>query len=141
MSSATVLTVLAFVMPAAAVLTALAFVMFSMMTAQDIRIKAKAAAQQRRHGLIRVAGYAAIEGNPGFLQSPARAAADPAADQRIHMDLFQNIRQSAVPAAVGADDRGERHLTVFHVIDLEALRMPEVLKNLSVLISYRDSHL
>ncbi len=134
------LTAFAAVMLAAAVLAAFAVVMVAMVVAFDVRIKTEASAQKRLHGLIRIAGHAAVERNPGFLQSPARAAADSAADQRIHMDLLQNIRQSAMSAAVGIDDRSKRHFAVLYVIDLKPLRMSKMLKNLSVFVSYRNSH-
>ncbi len=140
MAAASVFAAFVVVVPSAAMLAAFAVVMVAVVAAQNIWIKAEASAQERLHGLIRIAGYAAVERDPGFLQSPARTAADSAADQRIHMDLFQNIGQGAMAAAVGIDHCGKRHFAVLHVINLEALRMPEVLKNLSVFISYRDSH-
>ena len=96
--------------------------------------------RQRLCRCVRAAGNARIEPNPSLGQRLLGTHADAAADQRVHLSRLQKARQRAVAAAVGADDLLADDHAVFHIVELELLRVSEVLKDLSVFIGYRDSH-
>lgn len=89
---------------AAAMLTAgvaaLAVGVVVMITA-DIGIVCKRACQQGFHRCVRFAADAAVELNARFRQRHLSAAADAAADQRVHAVPGQETGQRAVAAAVG----------------------------------------
>ena len=58
----------------------------------DVGIVGKLARQQRVDRLIRTALHAAVKGNARALQRRARAAANAAADQRIHLQHLEHPR-------------------------------------------------
>ena len=84
----------------AAGVAALAVGVVVMITA-DIGIVCKRACQQGVHRRVRLAADAAVELNARFRQRYLSAAADAAADQRVHTVLGQETGQRAVAAAVG----------------------------------------
>ena len=53
---------------------------------------------------------------------------------------IEEARQRAVAAAVGGNYFRTDNLAVLHIVDFEIFRMPEVLKNFSVFVSYRYFH-
>ncbi len=90
-------------------------------------------ALRKRYGCcVRRTGYAAVELDARLCQCILSTHADAAADQGIHLRGFQEARQRAMPAAVGRHDLFLNDFTVLHIIELELLRVTEVLENLSV---------
>lgn len=84
----------------AAGMAALAVGVVVMITA-DVGIVCKRACQQGVHRCVRFAADAAVELNARFRQRHLSAAADAAADQRVHTVPGQETGQRAVAAAVG----------------------------------------
>lgn len=93
----------------AAVMTASVFVagvaalavLVVVVAAMNVGVIAERAREQRVDRLIRFAADAAVELNARFRQRHLSAAADAAADQRIHTVPGQETGQCAVAAAVG----------------------------------------
>ena len=63
-----------------------------------------------------------------------------AADQRLDAPLTQESSQRPVAAAGGVHHLAGSHRSVFHLIDLESLRVPKMLKDLSILICHCYFH-
>ena len=72
----------------------------------------------------------------GYLSSAANAAAD----QSLHLMLFEKNRQSAVTGAAGIHHSALISLAAFHLIHLELLGFAKVLEHLAVFIGYCDFH-
>ena len=126
---------------AAAMITAVALVVvLSVVAAHHMGVIGQRSGSQRLCRLVRVAGYTAIQLDACCCQRRLGAAADTAADQRVHVQRAQNACQCAVAAAVGIYHLGRYDLPVFRVVDLELLRVAKVLKNFSVFVSDRNSH-
>lgn len=115
-------------------------VVLVMMMAHSCRIVIQAAGEQRFHCRVRIAGYAAVQGDPRLGQCLARAAADTAADQRIHAQIFQEARKRSMAAAVGIHHGGGFYFPFFYFVDFELCCMSKVLEYLSICISNRDFH-
>jgi len=69
-----------------------------------------------------------------------RTAADASAYERIHAVIRKQSRQSAVPAAVRIEHGFLYDGILLDFVNLKMLGMPEMLKNLSVFIRYRNFH-
>ena len=106
-----------------------------------IGIIVQAAAQQSLHLSVRISGSAGKQLDASLGQGIAGAAADTAANQGLHPVGSQESRQGPVAAAVGVHYLSGHYLAVLHLIDLELLRVPKMLKYLSIVISYCDLHL
>ena len=106
-----------------------------MMVAMHGRVEIQRAVHQGFRRSIRIPADAAEQADARIGQGDLCAAADAAADQRIHAALHQEARQRAVPAAVGIHDFGTDDLPVLYIVELELRRAPEVLENLPVFIS------
>lgn len=111
------------------------------MIAVHIRVVCKRAGQISRHRFIRRTGYASAETDSGFSQSRLGPAADASADQHLCPGLRQKAGQRAMPLAVRADNLCVYDFSVLDIVELKLLRMSKMLKNCSVFISYRNSHL
>ena len=96
------------------------------------------APQIGRHGLVRAAGCPGAEGDALLLQGGLSAAADAAADQHVDALFCQQTGQGAVAAAVGRKKPGGEELPVLDLIELEGLRVSEVLEHLAVVIGDGD---
>ena len=96
---------------------------------------------QSLSGRIGRTGDPAVELDARLGQRSLCAHANAAADQRVHLCGFQKSGQCAVAAAVGGYDLLRDDFPVLHVIELELLRVAEMLEDLSVFISYCDSHI
>lgn len=118
-----------------------AAVFMVMVVAADIRIVYKRFRKQRSDRLVRASGYASVPFNSGFMKRVLSARADSAADQGIDLPFAKHSGQGAVTAAVGRNDLRIRHLSVLNRINFELFRMAEMLKYVSVLISYCNFHL
>ena len=138
-SSSVVMT--AFVTLAVVVAAIMAFpVVMSVVVAFGVGIIRKLTLGQCLCRGIRRTGHATVELYPGLGQGGLRTHADPAADQGVGLRGFQETGQRAVAAAVGGYDLLRYDFAVLHVVELELLRVAEMLEDLSVFISYRNSH-
>ena len=72
--------------------------------APDIRIILERAGQERPDRFVRPALHAAQQADAGLGQRGLRAAADAAANQRIHALRRQEARKRPMPAAIGIND-------------------------------------
>ena len=72
--------------------------------------------------------------------APLEAAADAAADERVHAVLHQKACQCAVTAAVGVNDFRMSDFAVRSFIKLELFGVAEMLKNLTVFIGNCNFH-
>ena len=95
---------------------------------------------QSLSGRIGRTGDTAVELDARLGQRSLRAHANAAADQRVHLCGFQKSGQCTVAAAVGGYDLLRDDFPVLHVIELELLRVAEMLEDLSVFVSYCNSH-
>ena len=91
-------------------------------------------------GLICIPLNAGIDLDACLSQGCLSPAADAAADQSLHLMLFEKNRQSAVSGAAGIHHGSFIRLTVFHLIHLKLLGFAKVLEHLAVFISYCDFH-
>ena len=115
-------------------------VVMVVMAAAGVGIVVQGAAEEQFHSLVRVTGYASVNGNAGFHQSIAGTAADAAADQHVDALLTQQTGQSTVAAAIGVQNLGGNNLALSHFIDLELGGVAEVLEDVAVFISNCDFH-
>ena len=90
-----------------------------MMVTMHGRVEIQRAVHQRFRRSIRIAADAAEQADACIGQRGLCAAADAAADQRVHAALHQEARQRAVPAAVGIHDFGTDDLPVLYIVELE----------------------
>ena len=91
-------------------------------------------------GLICIPLNARINLDACLGQGHLSSAANAAADQSLHLMLFEKNRQSAVTGAAGIHHSALISLTLFHLIHLELLGFAKVLEHLAVFIGYRDFH-
>lgn len=110
------------------------------MAALRIRIISEVPGKQRLHRRVAGAADAAVERDAGLGQRRLRTAADPAADKRVHMQAAKQRGQRAVAGAIRAYQLLGQNFAVAGIIDLELRRVTEVLKDLSVFISYCNYH-
>ena len=122
--------VMAALMPFA-VMTALVpvLVMMTVVIAFGGRVILQRAVRQSLRGRVGGTGNAAVKLDVCLGQRVLRAHADAAADQRVHLRRFQEAGQRSVPAAVCGHDLFGDDLPVLYVVELELLRMAEMLKN------------
>ena len=106
----------------------------------NIGIKAQPTADERVYSIIRAALHTAVKLNACLLERLLCAAADAAADERIHMGIFEKARQRAVAAAHGGKDYFGDDGIVLHVIKGEVSRVTKMLKDISIFISDCNSH-
>jgi len=106
-----------------------------------IGIKVKLTLQQSSYRIIGTADYAAVELNACLSKSSLCAAAYAAADKGIHAPVLEKARKGAVSAAHGIHNFAVLNSPVPYLINLKSFGMSEVLKYLSVVISYCNFHL
>ena len=129
------------VMAFAVMSTLMAFpVMMVVVVAPGVGIIREPAFGQRLDRRVRGAVHAAVELDPGLSQRILCAHANAAADQRVRLRGFQKTGQRAVSAAVCGYNLLRDDLTALHVVELELLRVAEMLEDLSVFVSYCNSH-
>jgi len=121
---------------------AAAAVLFLVMAARDVGLERLRVPGPGKicHSLISAAADAAEQLNARLAERRPGAAADPAADQDFHAVLFQKTSQCAMAAACGRHRLRLFYGSVFHFVNLKLFRVAEMLKNLSVLIGYCNSH-
>ena len=127
-------------MLSAVVVTAVTVMMMSVMVAMSIGIVFK---RSPGESLCRRVGrtlHSGVETDSGIGESVLCAHTDSAADQRVNLCCLQESRKSAVTAAVCVNDLLVYDFTVLDIIELELHRVSEMLKDLSIFISYCDFH-
>ena len=93
------------------------------------------------HRLIRIPLSTGAKLHTCLLKGSLRSAANTAADQYIHGLSGKKPCQCAMSNAIGTDHFAGNYLVVLHIIYLEKLCFSKMLKNISVIISYRYFHL
>lgn len=109
-----------------------AFMMRPMMAALHGGVICERAVEQSRNRIIRIACCAAIKPDSAFLKCTLCTRADSAADQRVHLKLFQDVRKRPMAAAVCVNNSSNADPAAFHIIHLEAFRVAKVLENFPV---------
>lgn len=110
------------------------------MIALNVGVVIEISREQSVYSVVGAARYPAVQTDPRLRESGLRAAANSAADQGINAKPRQQTRQGSVTAAVSVNDLRAYYLSVLDLEQLKLLRVPEVLKNISVFISYRNFH-
>ena len=96
--------------------------------------------KKRFHRFIGAAFCTGAKLDAVFLQSSLCAAADAAADQNVDLSLPEKSGKRFMTAAVRTDQLGRNNPAVLYLINLERLRMSEVLKHIAVFIRHSNSH-
>ena len=105
-----------------------------------IGIEVERAAEERIHGAVCVAAYPTVQADSCFGQSDLCAAADAAANQRVHAVSGQKTGQRAVAAAIGGHNFTLADLSIRHVIQLELLCVSKMLENLTIFVGDSNFH-
>ena len=116
-------------------------VMMVMVVAFGIGIISKVPCNKALYRLVCISVDTAIELNACLGKCHLCAAANAAADQHIDIELGKKTGKCAMSASVGVDDLCRKNFIAFNGINLELLRVTEVLKNFTITISYCDFHL
>lgn len=112
----------------------------AMMFTMDIGIVGKGSGKKGFYCFICAAGNAAEKLDAGLHKHALRTAADAAADYGIYIVAAQETGQGAMAASCGVCYLFVHDLCSFNVVELELFRMSEMLKNVSVFVSYCNSH-
>ena len=123
----------------AMIVAAIAFMMLVMIAA-GVRIIFQASFCQgfRRH--VSVTVHPGIQPDTCVRQRHLSAHANAAAYQRVCLGSLQETGQRSMTAAVGIYDLLPDDFAILHIIELELLRVSEMLEDLSVFIGDCDSH-
>ena len=116
-------------------------VLVIVVVALDIRIIAEIVRKIRLDCCVASSADTSIELDTRIGKCHLRTAADPAADQYRYILLCEKSRKRTVTATVRIHDRCGNDLTVLYCVDLELLRVSEVLKDLSVFVSNCNFHI
>ena len=135
--------------PAAVVLLATAVftasvilaVMMVMVVTFGIGIISKVPCNKALYRFVCISVDTAIELNACLGKCHLCAAANAAADQHICIELGKKPCECAMSASVGIDDLCRKNSIPVYGINLELLRVAEMLKNFTIAISYCDFHL
>src|SRR5699024_6521455 len=119
-----------------------AVISFSMMVmaADSIRIIIQTAFQECFNLCVCISAGSRIKTDSGLSQSISGASADSSADQYFCSHILQKSCQGTMSLSIGIHDLRGNNFPLFCFIDLKMLRMTEMLKNLSLVISYRYFH-
>ena len=98
------------------------------------------AAEIGGYGRIGIALQAGHHLNAHQIQGSLHSVTQAAAEHGDNFIVPEEIRQGLMAGAVGGQHPGRNHLTVLNVIDLELLRLPKVLEDISVFVSYCKFH-
>jgi hypothetical protein len=120
-------------------MTALA-VLVVVVIASDLGIEIQLIGKECAYRLITGAADTAKQLDAGTRKSHLCAASDTAADKYRYVLLREKSRQRTVTATARADHLGGYYRSVFHRIDFKLLGVSEMLKDLSVFISYCNFH-
>lgn len=134
-------------LPAAAVMmAAVAFfvaalsVVMVMVVASCIRIVFKRACGKSLCSLVGAALHSSVNPDSGLGQRNLRTHSYSAADEGIDPGFLKKACQSAVSVSVSIENLLSDDLSVLRFVQLELLRMSEMLENLTVEVCCRDNH-
>ena len=112
----------------------------AVMVAADVGVVAEGAGNQCLDRFVSGTGNAAEETDAGCCKRILCAAADTAADQRIHLIVEQEAGQRTVTLTFGADNEFVGDDAVCDIVDLKLLCMSEMLENHAVFVGNCNSH-
>jgi len=113
---------------------------FAVMVTCRLGIEGQCIGQKVLDRLIGAAGHTAVQPNTCLRQSLFGAAANPTANQCIHLVASQKTGQGAVAITVGVEGGCCFDFSILDVVNSKRLGMAEMLKYLPFVIGYRDSH-
>ena len=113
----------------------------AVVAALDGRVIVQAVIHQGFHRLIRPAGHAAVELDPGLGQRVLGPGANAAADEDVHLSGPQEAGQGAMAAAGGVHHLAVEDPAQAHIVKLKLLGMAKVLEDLAVFIGHCNAHL
>lgn len=116
-------------------------VMMVMVVTFGIGIISKVPCNKALYRFVCISVDTAIERNACLGKCHLCATSNAAADQHIDIELGKKARKCAVSASVGVDDLCRKNSIPVYGINLELLRVAEMLKNFTIAISYCDFHL
>jgi len=116
-------------------------VMVTVVIALNIGVVEQLAGNKCLNRGIRTAGNTAEQTDTGCCQGCLGTAADAAANQHIRIQGVQHTSQGTVAAAIGADHLRGYNAAIPDFVDLKKFGVAKVLENLTVVISYRNSHI
>ena len=119
---------------------ALAVLMVVVVTSH-VGIVGKRTVEESCNCRVCIAGNTAEQADACVCEGYLCAAADTAADKCVNALDGEEACQCTVAAAVGVHNLRVYNLSVSYFINLKLSRMSEVLKNLSVFVSYCDFHI
>ena len=127
------------------VLTAMAmpavtFVMMLVAVAVGIRCELKIPFRESLCGSIGWTAYPCTEHDSGIGEGHLGTHANSTTDKHICMDGIEESSQGAVAISVGVYNLLTYYLPILDIIELELLRVPEMLEDFPVLVSDCDSH-
>ena len=116
-------------------------VMMVMVVTFGIGIISKVPCNKALYRFVCISVDTAIELNACLCKCHLCTAANAPADQHIYIELGKKAGECTMSASIGVEYlRGENFIT-FNGINLELLRVAEMLKNFTIAISYCDFHL
>ena len=115
-------------------------VVMAMVVTLGIRIVLQRSFCQSLHSRVSGTGDAAIKLDPCFCKRSLSTHSNASTDQGIRLRRLQETGKRAMPIAVGWDDLLSSDLPIFHIIELKLFGMSEMLKDLSVVVRYCNSH-
>ena len=110
------------------------------MIAFDLGVEVQFICEQSVYCPVARAANSAEKLNACICESHLSTAANPAADQYRYVLLREKSRKCTVTVSVRIHYLGRNDLTVLYRVDLKLIGMSEVLKDLSVIISYCNFH-
>ena len=102
------------------------FLVVTMAVAGGLAILCERAGDEGLNTSVAAARGAGIDGDAGLGERVDGAAADAAADERVHAAVGKQARKGAVAGAAGAHDLLVEHLAVLDVVDLELFAAAKV---------------
>ena len=140
MSASTVMVVVVVMMVMSASAAFAVFMVVMMVVTVRFVVCIQLACQQCSNCSVCITGNACIYFNICIVQCDSCTHTHAAADQCTNTMLCQVACQCAVAEAVGSDDLAGNHCTVFYFINLKVFSPSEMLKNLTVFVSYCNFH-
>ena len=124
----------------AVLMAAITVVMMPVVIAVGVRIILQISFGKRLRCFVSRTLDASIKFDSGIGECHLRTHTDPAANKSIRLCRLQEAGKRAVSASIGVYDLLIYDLTILNIVQLELLRVAEVLEDFSVLIGYCDPH-
>ena len=125
MSLVTVATLVALVLVIAVTVAGLAMLV-TMAAARGLAVLCERAGDERLDASVATALSAGVDGDAGLGERVDGAAANAAADERVHAAVGKQACKGAVAGTAGAHDLLVEHLAILTVVDLELLATSKV---------------